>query len=142
MTDIRRLNPETRYSDAVIHGGTVYLAGQVGETLTGSVTVQTQEVLATIDRLLAEAGTDKARLLTATVYLTHMSSGDCGVVNLGEKCASFPWLRCGNSGISTQNPALLSATGCAGLKPAKRLTSQPCAVLNHADYDRDKWKRR
>ena len=73
MSEIRRLHPETRYSDAVVHGGTVYLAGQVADTLTGSVTVQTQEVLATIDRLLAEAGTDKARLLTATVYLTHMS---------------------------------------------------------------------
>ncbi len=73
MTEIRRINPETRYSDATVHNGTVYLAGQVAETLTGSATVQTQEVLAAIDQVLAAAGSDKSKLLTATVYLTHMS---------------------------------------------------------------------
>ncbi|MCK6441479.1 RidA family protein [Elstera cyanobacteriorum] len=73
MTEIHRINPETRYSDATVHNGTVYLAGQVPETLTGSATVQTQEVLAAIDQVLAAAGSDKSKLLTATVYLAHMA---------------------------------------------------------------------
>lgn len=68
---IRRIEPGKRMSQAVIHGDTVYLAGQVG-TPGATVTEQTKDVLAAIDRLLAEAGTDKSKLLQATIWLADM----------------------------------------------------------------------
>ena len=63
-------------SQAVVHSDTVYLAGQVANTgRDGSVADQTTEILQQIDTLLAEAGTDKSRLLSATIYLTDIDSG-------------------------------------------------------------------
>jgi len=73
MTDITRIEPGSRMSQAVIHNGTVHLAGQVG-TPGASVTAQTQAVLAEIDRLLAAAGTDKTRLLTAQIWLADIAT--------------------------------------------------------------------
>jgi enamine deaminase RidA (YjgF/YER057c/UK114 family) len=62
-------------SQVVIHNKTVYLSGQVSEVARGkNVTVQTTEILASIDRLLAAAKTDKSRLLSATIWLTDMST--------------------------------------------------------------------
>ena len=71
---IRRLHPGTRMSQAVIHGNTVYLAGQVADDTTQGVAGQTQQVLVAIDRLLAEAGSDKTRILSATVYLADIAT--------------------------------------------------------------------
>jgi enamine deaminase RidA (YjgF/YER057c/UK114 family) len=72
---IKRLHAGPRMSQAVIHGGVVYLAGQVaGNTKGQSVTEQTKDILAAIDSLLAEAGTDKSKLLTAQIWLTDMST--------------------------------------------------------------------
>lgn len=68
---IRRIEPGKRMSQAVVHGNTVYLAGQVG-TAGKPITEQTQEVLAEIDALLAAAGTDKSKLLQATIWLADM----------------------------------------------------------------------
>jgi enamine deaminase RidA (YjgF/YER057c/UK114 family) len=59
-------------SQAVIHGDTVYLAGQVGEP-GASVAEQTRQALAQIDILLGEAGTDRANLLQATILLADMA---------------------------------------------------------------------
>lgn len=59
-------------SQAVIHGGIVYLAGQIGEPGEDAAT-QTRAVLASIDRLLSEAGTDRSRLLQATIWLADMA---------------------------------------------------------------------
>ena len=73
MTNIRRIGPGPRMSEAVVYNGTVYLAGQVGAP-GESVTVQTQAVLAEVDRLLAEAGTSKARLLTAQIWLADIGT--------------------------------------------------------------------
>jgi enamine deaminase RidA (YjgF/YER057c/UK114 family) len=70
---IQRLHIGPRMSDAVIHGDTVYLSGQVAEDGSTDVEGQTRDILRQIDALLAEAGTDKSRLLTATVYLTDIS---------------------------------------------------------------------
>ena len=70
---IERFETSPRMSQAVIHGGTVYLAGQVAADTVGTgVAAQTQAVLGQIDRLLALAGSDKSRVLTATVYLADM----------------------------------------------------------------------
>ena len=60
-------------SQVVIHGATVYLSGQVSHENRGSdVQTQAREILAGIDRLLAEAGTDKSKILSAMVWLTDM----------------------------------------------------------------------
>lgn len=60
-------------SQVVIHNKTVYLSGQVAEVARGkSVALQTTEILATIDRLLAAAKTDKSRVLSAMIWLTDM----------------------------------------------------------------------
>ena len=69
---IRRIEPGPRMSQAVVHGNTAYLAGQVGAP-GESVTAQTRAVLAQIDRLLAEAGSDKSRILSATIWLADIA---------------------------------------------------------------------
>lgn len=70
---ITRLHVGQRLSEVAIHHGTVYLAGQIAENNpNGSIAEQTAEVLAHIDRLLAEAGSDKTAILQATIYLASM----------------------------------------------------------------------
>jgi enamine deaminase RidA (YjgF/YER057c/UK114 family) len=72
---IERLHVGPRMSQVVIHNGTVYLAGQVAEDARGkSVAEQTRDILAGIDALLAEAKTDKSKLLSATVWLIDMQT--------------------------------------------------------------------
>lgn len=73
--EIVRSNSNARMSQMVVYNGVVYLAGQVDETsqIGRSVLEQTRNVLAQIDGYLAQAGTDKTRLLTATIYLSDMS---------------------------------------------------------------------
>lgn len=73
MTDITRLDTSARMSQAVIHNGMVYLAGQVGEE-GASVTAQTTAILAQIDDLLTRAGTDKTRILTAQIWLSDIAA--------------------------------------------------------------------
>lgn len=72
MAEIKRIECGPRMSEAVIHNGVVYLAGQVGNP-GDSVTEQTREVLAQVERLLALAGTDKTRILTAQIWLADMA---------------------------------------------------------------------
>ena len=69
---ITRLHSGPRMSQAVIHGDTVYLAGQVGAP-GKSVTEQTQAILAQIDALLAETGSAKSKVLSATIWLADMA---------------------------------------------------------------------
>ena len=73
MSDIKRIETGPRMSQAVIHNGIVYLAGQVGQP-GASVTEQTAGVLAQIDRLLAECGSDKTRILSAQIWLADIST--------------------------------------------------------------------
>lgn len=73
---IRRIEPNKRLSAAVVHNGIVYISGQVPETLHADVATQTREILAKIDRLLQEAGSDKSRLLTANIWLSDISTFD------------------------------------------------------------------
>ena len=70
---IKRIGVGPRMSQAVIHGDRVFLAGQVAETPTPDVTDQTRQILAAIDGLLAEAGTDKTKLLTANIWLADIA---------------------------------------------------------------------
>ncbi len=70
---IKRIKTAARMSQAVVHGGIVNTAGQVAQTARGEpIAVQTQAILDEIDALLAEAGTDKSRLLTAMIWITNM----------------------------------------------------------------------
>ncbi len=72
---IQRLHAGPRMSQAVVHGDTVYLAGQVADQAKGgSVGEQTREILAAVDRLLAEAGSDKTKILSATIYLADIAT--------------------------------------------------------------------
>ena len=75
MSDIKRIGAGARMSDAVIHGGKVYLAGVVADKMVGKpVYEQTKEVLEQIDDLLKQAGTDKTRILKANIWLTDIST--------------------------------------------------------------------
>lgn len=70
-----RLNSNQRMSQVVVHGDTVYLSGQVDPQATStSVGEQTRAVLARIDALLAEAGTSKAHLISATIWLADIGT--------------------------------------------------------------------
>lgn len=62
-----------RMSQVVVHGDTVYLAGQVADDTDVGVAGQTEQILAKIDARLAEAGSDKSKLLSATLWITDMA---------------------------------------------------------------------
>lgn len=71
---ITRIKAGARMSQAVIHGNTVFLSGQVASNRSTDTAGQTREILAKIEGLLAEAGTDKTHVLAATVYLSDMNT--------------------------------------------------------------------
>ncbi|MDJ0956440.1 MAG: RidA family protein [Arenicellales bacterium] len=74
---IKRIDVSTRMSQLVIHGDTVYTAGQVAQKAQGeSITKQTQNILGQIDTLLSQAGTDKTKLLSATIWLSSIDYYD------------------------------------------------------------------
>ncbi|MGI9498436.1 MAG: RidA family protein [Geminicoccaceae bacterium] len=77
---ITRIDVGERMSQAVVHGDTVYTAGQVAQNAPGgSVTEQTKDIVNAIDRLLGEAGTDKSKLLSASIWLADI--GDFAEMN-------------------------------------------------------------
>lgn len=77
MTDIRRVGVAARYSDLVILGSTAYFSGYVPETtLDGSIAEQTRDILGQIEQSLAEIGSDKSRLLQATIWLADIAFYD------------------------------------------------------------------
>ena len=63
---IKRIKVGARMSQAVVHGDTIYLAGQVADNAKEDVAGQTKQILSKIEGLLAEAGSDKSKLLSAT----------------------------------------------------------------------------
>lgn len=71
---IKRINCGARMSQAVVHGGLVYTAGQVALNAAGeNAAKQTEDILKSIDNLLLEAGTDKSKILTANIWLSDIS---------------------------------------------------------------------
>lgn len=72
LTRVTRLHVGPRLSEVAIFEGTVYLAGQIAEAPHADAFGQMQEVLGHVDRLLAEAGSDKRHILSATVYLADI----------------------------------------------------------------------
>jgi enamine deaminase RidA (YjgF/YER057c/UK114 family) len=74
---IQRIETGARMSKVVIHGDTVYLAGfTANSALTGGVAEQTAEILSIIDGYLAKAGSDKTKLLRATIWLSDIRTVD------------------------------------------------------------------
>ena len=102
MTDIQRSHTNQRMSQIVVHGDTVYLAGQVG-TGGDSVADQTREILGKIDALLAEAGSDKSKILQAIIWLKDM--GDFaemnGVWDAWVPEGAAPARACGSADLAT-----------------------------------------
>jgi enamine deaminase RidA (YjgF/YER057c/UK114 family) len=70
--DRRHVGP--RMSQIVVHGDTVYLAGQVADDPSADVAGQTKQIVDKIDRYLAEAGTNKSKVLSATVWLSDIKT--------------------------------------------------------------------
>ena len=72
---VKRSHSGPRMSQVVVHGDTVYLAGQVAQEAPGaSMADQTKDILQRIDKYLAEAGSDKSKLLAATIWITDMDN--------------------------------------------------------------------
>ena len=71
--NIERFNVENRYSDMAVFNGVAYLAGQVANDLSQDISGQMREVLSIIDALLAQANTDKSRILMAQIYLADLA---------------------------------------------------------------------
>ena len=69
---ITRLHIGKRLSEAAVYNNTIYLAGQVAEDNSQDITGQTKQVLAAIDKLLGEAGSDKTKLLQVTIFIADM----------------------------------------------------------------------
>jgi enamine deaminase RidA (YjgF/YER057c/UK114 family) len=77
VTDINRIGVAARYSDLVTLGTTAYFSGYVPETTLGQpVAEQTRDILAQIDQFLAEIGSDKSKILQATIWLKEIGSYD------------------------------------------------------------------
>ena len=70
---LRRFHVGDRMSEMTIHNGTVYLAGQIAEDASQDIRGQTAQVLAAIDKLLAEAGTDKAHILMCQIFVKDLA---------------------------------------------------------------------
>lgn len=74
MSTIERYEVGPRMSGIVVHNGTVYLSGCVAATAAGkSVAEQTEDILQQIDKALASVGTDKSKLLQATIWLADIN---------------------------------------------------------------------
>jgi enamine deaminase RidA (YjgF/YER057c/UK114 family) len=99
---IQRFETGPRMSQAVVHGNTVYLAGQVGAP-GASVAEQTTAILANIDRLLAETGSDKTKILQATIWLADMAdfAEMNGVWDAWVAQGHAPARACGESKLAT-----------------------------------------
>ncbi|MBC3884677.1 RidA family protein [Undibacterium griseum] len=71
--EIKRLHVGARLSEAAIHNGVVYLAGQIPEDVSQGIAGQTREVLGHVERLLQEVGSDKSRILSCQIFLSDIS---------------------------------------------------------------------
>ena len=101
MSDIKRIGTGARMSEAVCYNGIVWVAGQVGKP-GGSVAQQTADCLAEVDRILAEAGTDKTRILSTQIWLADIAT-------FGEMNAVWDqWVPMGNTPARATGEAKLA----------------------------------
>lgn len=73
---VQRIDVGARMSEAAVHNGTVYLAGQIADDASQDIEGQMRQVLAAIDALLSKAGSDKSRILMAQIFLTDLADFD------------------------------------------------------------------
>ncbi|CCV03997.1 conserved hypothetical protein [Mesorhizobium metallidurans STM 2683] len=73
---IERFENGPRFCRVLSHNGIVYLAGMTADDLSGDTTQQTRDVLAKIDTYLAKAGSDKTKVLSATIWLRDVADFD------------------------------------------------------------------
>ena len=73
MTDIRRIDPGPRMSEAVVKGNRIYCSGMIPEDTSLDITGQVKQALGEIDSLLAKGGSDKTKILTATIWLADIA---------------------------------------------------------------------
>jgi enamine deaminase RidA (YjgF/YER057c/UK114 family) len=107
LSGIKRFETNDRMSQSVVHNGTIYLAGQVGRA-GENVVAQMQTALAEIDRLLAEQGSSKSKLLQCTIWLASIS--DFGAIN-----------RVWESWIDNNNPPARATCEAKLVDPAYRV---------------------
>ena len=102
MSDITRHDTGKRMSQAVVHNGTIYLAGQVGAP-GESVAAQTTAILEQIDTLLARCGSDKTKILQAVIWLASMDdfAEMNGVWDAWVAPGHAPARACGESRLAT-----------------------------------------
>ena len=112
--DIKRMGPGAWNSRAVVWNGMVFLSGTVADDKTQPMKGQTEQVLRKIDALLAQAGTDKSRILSATVYLADIALKD----DINE--AWIAWM-------DKSNPPARAAVGVA-LTPGTLVEIMVCAA--------------
>ena len=79
MSDVRRIDPGPRLSEASVHGGRLYLSGMIPEDTSLDVTGQVKQALGEIDALLARGGSDKTKILSAVIWLRDI--GDFAALN-------------------------------------------------------------
>lgn len=79
MSDITRIATDARRSRAVVYNGIVFVGGQTADDRSQDIRGQTRQTLAKIDRFLAEAGTDKSRLLTAQIWIKDIKNDFAGM---------------------------------------------------------------
>ena len=113
---LRRFHVGDRLSEMTIYNGTVYLAGQVAADSSQDIRGQTAQVLAMVDRLLAEVGSDKSKLLSATIFLPDLA--DFAAMN----AVWEPWLAPGCAPARATVQAALAG-------PAYRVEIQAIAAL-------------
>ena len=79
MSEVRRIDPGPRLSEASLYGNRLYLSGMIPEDTSLDITGQVKQALAEIDSLLAKGGSDKSRILSAVIWLADI--GDFAAMN-------------------------------------------------------------
>ena len=127
---IKRYKTGSRMSQAVAAGGTLYLAGQVADDGRSSLEDQTRQVLAKIDALLEEAGSEKAKLLAVTVFLSNIADFAAmnGVYDAWVDRANPPTRACIEARLAPPGPSRRGDGGCVDLTPSAVSSAEPKAA--------------
>jgi enamine deaminase RidA (YjgF/YER057c/UK114 family) len=89
---IQRFHVGKRLSEMAVHNGTIYLAGQVADDASQDIRGQTAQVLAAVDKLLGEAGSNKTRILRAEIILANLDADFAAMNEVWEQ-----WVPAGNA---------------------------------------------
>ena len=116
MTDIRRIDPGPRLSEASVYGDRIYCSGMIPEDTAQDMTGQVKQALGEIDALLAKGGSDKSKILSAVIWLADI--GDFAAMN-----AVY-------AGYFGANPPARSTVAVAGLPKDCSVEIECLAVLD------------